>query len=61
MLISPIFRAINAIYDPNQPHEIENFNPEKADPLGRITCLRDQYPFNLPILTGFNPNLVTVQ
>ena len=60
-LISLCFLLVSAVYDPNQPHQTENFDPAEADPQGNITCLGDRYGIDLPIITGFNPNLVTMQ
>lgn len=56
-----LFLGVTAVYDPNQPHQTENFDPAEADPSGNITCLGDSYAINLPVIAGFNPNLVTMQ
>jgi len=52
--------AVSAVYDPSHPYHTENFNPAEADPLGNITCLGDRYAIDLPVVAGFNPNLVTM-
>ena len=49
------------VYDPNKPHEVENFDPAEADPLRNITCLGDSYDLELPMLGSFNPNGVSMQ
>lgn len=59
-LISINFLAVFAVYDPVHPHRTENFNPAEADPSGNITCLGDRYAIDLPVIAGFNPNLVTM-
>ena len=61
LLISINFLAVFAVYDPRHPYQTENFVPAEADPLGDITCLGDKYAIDLPVIAGFNPNLVTMQ
>lgn len=60
-LISLCFLLVSAVFDPNHPHQTKNFDPAEADPSGNITCLGDRYGIDLPIIAGFDPNLVTMQ
>ncbi len=60
-LISLDYLVVSAVYDPSHPYQTENFVPAEADPLGNITCLGDKYAIDLPVIAGFNPNLVTMQ
>ena len=57
-----------AVYNPNNPHMIENFNPANARPLGFITCVGDKsdqllLPTTLPTHHGdpFDPTTKTMQ
>ena len=62
----PFFLCFNivpcsAVFDPAQPHQTENFDPAEADPRSNISCFGDNYAIDLPMVGGFNPNLVSMQ
>ena len=48
-------------YDRHHPPRVENFDPAEANPEGRITCLGDSYPLQLPAQPHFNPNHLSMQ
>ncbi|KAI9678174.1 MAG: hypothetical protein M1817_006119 [Caeruleum heppii] len=62
---TPVFLSHAEVYaaafDPERLPLEENFNPDDADPSGRITCLGPLPPWRLPAFRAFDPNLFTLQ